>query len=92
MSNTFDESTLASIEAKLAATDRLLENSYPGETGARQPVHTVYVPGDKYNADLPAAWGANALATAGNAVGLAKLAAKLNLAEPDRLGELVARF
>ncbi|MGP5701373.1 DUF6986 family protein [Glutamicibacter arilaitensis] len=90
MSNTFDESTLASIEAKLAATDRLLENSYPGETGARQPVHTVYVPGDKYNADLPAAWGANALATAGNAVGLAKLAAKLNLAEPDRLGELVA--
>ncbi|MGO3526453.1 DUF6986 family protein [Glutamicibacter arilaitensis] len=90
MSNTFDESTLASIEAKLAATDRLLENSYPGETGARQPVHTVYVPGDKYTADLPAAWGANALATAGNAVGLAKLAAKLNLAEPDRLGELVA--
>ncbi|CBT77533.1 MAG TPA: aldolase [Glutamicibacter sp.] len=90
MSNTFDESTLASIEAKLAATDRLLENSYPGETGARQPIHTVYVPGDKYNADLPAAWGANALATAGNAVGLAKLAAKLNLAEPDRLGELVA--
>ncbi|MGO3865133.1 DUF6986 family protein [Glutamicibacter arilaitensis] len=90
MSSTFDESTLASIEAKLAATDRLLENSYPGETGARQPVHTVYVPGDKYNADLPAAWGANALATAGNAVGLAKLAAKLNLAEPDRLGELVA--
>ncbi|MGP5339397.1 DUF6986 family protein [Glutamicibacter arilaitensis] len=90
MSSTFDESTLASIEAKLAATDRLLETSYPGETGARQPVHTVYVPGDKYTADLPAAWGANALATAGNAVGLAKLAAKLNLAEPDRLGELVA--
>ncbi|MGO3717321.1 MAG: DUF6986 family protein [Glutamicibacter arilaitensis] len=90
MSNTFDESTLASIEAKLAATDRLLETSYPGETGARQPVHTVYVPGDKYTADLPAAWGANALATAGDAAGLAELAAKLNLAEPERLGELVA--
>lgn len=90
MSNTFDESTLASVEAKLAATDRLLETSYPGDTGARQPIHTVYVPGDKYTADLPAAWGANALATAGNAAGLAKLAAKLNLAEPERLGELVA--
>ncbi|MGO3508550.1 MAG: DUF6986 family protein [Glutamicibacter arilaitensis] len=90
MSSTFDESTLASIEAKLAATDRLLETSYPGETGARQPVHTVYVPGDKYTADLPAAWGANALATAGDAAGLAELAAKLNLAEPERLGELVA--
>ncbi|MGO3760533.1 MAG: DUF6986 family protein [Glutamicibacter arilaitensis] len=90
MSNTFDESTLASIEAKLAATDRLLENSYQGDSGARQPVHTVYVPGDKYTADLPAAWGANALATAGDAAGLAELAAKLNLAEPERLGELVA--
>ncbi|GAA3301502.1 DUF6986 family protein [Glutamicibacter nicotianae] len=90
MSNTFDESTLASVEAKLAATDRLLETSYPGETGARQPVHTVYVPGDKYSADLPAAWGANALAAAGNAAGLAQLAATLDLAEPERLGELVA--
>ncbi|MGO2326637.1 MAG: DUF6986 family protein [Glutamicibacter arilaitensis] len=90
MSNTFEESTLASIEAKLAATDRLLENSYQGDSGARQPVHTVYVPGDKYTADLPAAWGANALATAGDAAGLAELAAKLNLAEPERLGELVA--
>lgn len=90
MSNTFDESTLASVEAKLAATDRLLETSYPGDSGARQPIHTVYVPGDKYTADLPAAWGANALAAAGDAAGLAELAAKLNLAEPERLGELVA--
>ncbi|MGO2067980.1 DUF6986 family protein [Glutamicibacter arilaitensis] len=90
MSSTFDESTLASVEAKLAATDRLLETSYPGDSGARQPVHTVYVPGDKYTADLPAAWGANALASAGDAAGLAELAAKLNLAEPERLGELVA--
>ena len=90
MSSTFDESTLASVEAKLAATDRLLETSYPGDSGARQPIHTVYVPGDKYTADLPAAWGANALASAGDAAGLAELAAKLNLAEPERLGELVA--
>ncbi len=90
MSSTFDETTLASVEAKLAATDRLLETSYPGDSGARQPIHTVYVPGDKYTADLPAAWGANALAAAGDAAGLAELAAKLNLAEPERLGELVA--
>ena len=90
MSNTFDESTLASVEAKLAATDRLLETSYPGDTGARQPVHTVYVPGDRFTVDLPEAWGANALAAAGNAAGLAQLAATLDLAEPERLGELVA--
>ncbi|MGO4295231.1 DUF6986 family protein [Glutamicibacter sp. MCAF14] len=90
MSSTFDETTLASVETKLAATDRLLETSYPGDSGARQSIHTVYVPGDKYTADLPAAWGANALAAAGDAAGLAELAAKLNLAEPERLGELVA--
>lgn len=90
MSSTFDETTLASVEAKLAATDRLLETSYPGDSGARQPIHTVYVPGDKYTADLPVAWGANALAAAGDAAGLAELAAKLNLAEPERLGQLVA--
>ncbi|WP_313810390.1 DUF6986 family protein [Glutamicibacter sp.] len=90
MSNVFDESTLASVEAQLAATDQLLENAYPGDTGARQPVHTVYVPGDKFTGELPAAWGSNALAAAGDSAGLAKLAAKLNLAEPERLGELVA--
>ena len=91
MSSTFDESTLASIEAKLAATDRLLETSYPGETGARQPgPHRVRPRGTSTPRILPAAWGANALATAGDAAGLAELAAKLNLAEPERLGELVA--
>ncbi|MFK0083204.1 DUF6986 family protein [Glutamicibacter sp. NPDC090743] len=89
MSNTFDESTLASVEAKLAATDRLLETSYPGDTGARQPIHTVYVPGDKYTADLPERWGHNAVATAGGLIGLSALAAKLKLAEPERLAELV---
>ncbi|MCS3493774.1 citrate lyase beta subunit [Arthrobacter sp. JUb119] len=89
MSNTFDESTLASVEAKLAATDRLLETSYPGDTGARQPIHTVYVPGDKYTVDLPERWGHNAVATAGGLIGLSALAAKLKLAEPERLAELV---
>ena len=89
MSNTFDESTLASVEAKLAATDRLLETSYPEDTGARQPIHTVYVPGDKYTVDLPERWGHNAVATAGGLIGLSALAAKLKLAEPERLAELV---
>ena len=89
MSNTFDESTLASVEAKLAATDRLLETSYPGDTGARQPIHTVYVPGDKYTVELPERWGHNAVATAGGLIGLSALAAKLKLAEPERLAELV---
>ncbi|WP_417365395.1 DUF6986 family protein [Glutamicibacter arilaitensis] len=89
MSSTFDESTLASVEAQLAATDRLLETSYPGDTGARQPIHTVYVPGDKYTAEMPAIWGHNAIVAAGGLMGLSALAARLNLAEPERLAELV---
>lgn len=90
MINPFDESTLDSVEALLAGTDQLLEQSYPGDSGARQPIHTVYVPGDKYTPDLPAAWGRNAIAAAGGLMGLSALAAKLNLAEPERLAELVA--
>lgn len=89
MSNTFDESTLASVEEQLAATDKLLESCYPGDSGARQPVHTVYVPADKFTADLPERWGHNALLAAGGLLGLSALAAKLNLAEPERLAELV---
>lgn len=91
MINPFDESTLASVETQLAATDQLLDNAYPGDSGARQPVHTVYVPGDIYTAELPVAWGANALAATGGEAGLADLAAKLNLAEPQRLAQLVAQ-
>ncbi|WP_345471751.1 aldolase/citrate lyase family protein [Glutamicibacter ectropisis] len=90
MINPFDESTLASVATLLAATDQLLEKSYPGDSGARQPIHTVYVPGDQYSPELPAAWGHNAMVAAGGLVGLSMLATKLNLAEPQRLAELVA--
>jgi citrate lyase beta subunit len=52
---------LASIDRRLADTDRLLAAGYPGDQGARQPVHTVYVPADTYTPDLPERWGAEAL-------------------------------
>ncbi|WP_404288089.1 DUF6986 family protein [Glutamicibacter arilaitensis] len=90
MSNLFDESTLAAVEARLADTDKLLAQSYPGESGARQPVHTVYVPGDRFTGELAAQWGAAALAVAGGAAGLGELASTLGLSEPERLGALVA--
>ena len=48
---------LAAIEARLAQTDRLLATAYPGDDGSRQPVHTVYVPGDRYTPELPVEWG-----------------------------------
>lgn len=90
MNTVFDPATLAAVEAQLAHTDQLMSTSYAGDTGARQPVHTVYISADRYTQQLPARWGANALAAAGGTEGLAEIAATLGLREPERLGALVA--
>ncbi len=45
----------------LAEADRDLARRYPGERPGRQPVHTVYVPADKFRPGLAAAWGGQAL-------------------------------
>jgi citrate lyase beta subunit len=63
----------AHINSQLAATDDLLERNYPGDDGSRQPVHTVYVPADRFRPSLAADWGAQALATATAHGGLARL-------------------
>lgn len=64
---------LARIDAQLAATDRLLERNYPGDDSSRQPVHTVYVPADRFTPSLAADWGAQALATSEAHGGLVRL-------------------
>jgi hypothetical protein len=50
------------LDAALADVDGQLLADYPGDRGARQPVHTVYVPADQFTAGVPAEWGALALA------------------------------
>ncbi|UUU20032.1 HpcH/HpaI aldolase/citrate lyase family protein [Streptomyces sp. DSM 40750] len=50
------------ISASLAPVDAELERRYPGDPGTRQPVHTVYVPGDVFTADTIRSWGDRALA------------------------------
>ena len=50
------------ISASLAPVDAELERRYPGDPGTRQPVHTVYVPGDVFAADTLRSWGDRALA------------------------------
>lgn len=67
---------LAGFDARLQATDRLLAEAYPGDDGSRQPVHTVYVPGDTYAPELPRAWGA-AARSAADAVGGVEALARL---------------
>jgi len=66
---------LDDLDRRLAPADAELAARYPGDAGARQPVHTVYVPADRMAAGLPADWGKQALAAleehAGSAAALA---------------------
>ncbi|MEV6357766.1 DUF6986 family protein [Streptomyces hydrogenans] len=50
------------ISSSLAAVDAELDRRYPGDPGTRQPVHTVYVPGNVFDADTIRSWGDQALA------------------------------
>jgi citrate lyase beta subunit len=49
------------LDERLAGADRDLATRYPGDPGTRQPVHTVYVPADRFTAGVPADWGTAAL-------------------------------
>ncbi|MFF9090157.1 DUF6986 family protein [Streptomyces sp. NPDC014991] len=70
------------ISASLAPVDAELERRYPGDPGTRQPVHTVYVPGDAFTAGTLRAWGDQALALLdAHAPDAASLAAVLGLAD-----------
>ncbi|WP_037908036.1 DUF6986 family protein, partial [Streptomyces sp. TOR3209] len=70
------------ISASLAPVDAELERRYPGDPGTRQPVHTVYVPGDVFAADTVRTWGDRALAALDeHAPDAASFAAVLGLAD-----------
>ena len=76
------------ISASLAPVDAELERRYPGDPGTRQPVHTVYVPGDAFAADTIRSWGDRALAALdAHAPDAPSFAAVLGLA--DELAEPV---
>lgn len=50
----------AELSEWLAPHDAHLARAYPGQDASRQPVHTVYVPADRYTAGLARAWGEQA--------------------------------
>ncbi|MDF1602863.1 aldolase/citrate lyase family protein [Nocardioides sp. YIM 152315] len=52
---------LAALDEQLAAADAALASRYPGDRPGRQPVHTLYVPADRYGPELVPASGAAAL-------------------------------
>jgi len=53
---------MAELDRRLAAADAALAADYRGDRGVRQPIHTVYVPADRYDARTVDDWGAQARA------------------------------
>ncbi|MFC7361975.1 DUF6986 family protein [Nocardioides astragali] len=51
------------LDERLGPVDAALAAHYPGERPGRQPVHTVYVPADRFHPGLVADYGAAALAS-----------------------------
>ncbi|MGB0101500.1 MAG: aldolase [Nocardioides sp.] len=51
------------LDVRLEAADRTLVRDYPGQRAGRQPVHTVYVPADRFHAGLVTEYGGLALAS-----------------------------
>ncbi|HTZ91104.1 MAG TPA: aldolase [Streptosporangiaceae bacterium] len=79
---------VAKLDEMLAPHDRALQRSYPGEPASRQPVHTVYVPADRFRPDLAAEWGRAARqALADNAPSPAEFGAAMGL--PDDIAAAV---
>jgi citrate lyase beta subunit len=90
VATTFASAVREQIGASLAGVDAELARRYPGDPGIRQPVHTVYVPGDVFAADTVRSWGDQALAALDeHAPDAAALARVLGL--PDALAAEVYR-
>ncbi|MBG6192045.1 hypothetical protein IWX64_003014 [Arthrobacter sp. CAN_A212] len=76
---TLSAADYTAIDTVLQSTDRLLSENYPGDDGTRQPVHTVYVPADRFTGTLVAEWGAGALAALRAQGGMEALCATIGL-------------
>ena len=75
------------IDHHLVATDALLEQAFPGDDGSRQPVHTVYVPANRYSRSLTSEWGGDARWIAGQHGGLERIGRLVGLS-PDLAAEV----
>lgn len=82
----------AGLNARLADADARLSLDYPGNSGRRQPVHTVYVPADRVRAGLVQEWGRAALDCLDEyAPDAAALAAATGMAE-EAIDEVLPRL
>ncbi|MCS3779886.1 HpcH/HpaI aldolase/citrate lyase family protein [Tsukamurella ocularis] len=90
LSRSLSDDALAAIDRRLADTDALLAHDYPGDDGRRQPVHTVYLPADRFTLETTGEWGERALAAAAAAGGLDEVARIVGLDDKE-LPDLVRR-
>jgi citrate lyase beta subunit len=83
------DTDLDELDRRLAPADVDLAARYPGGSGARQPVHTVYVPADQMTPGLPAGWGARALAALEEHAATAAALAEATRLDPDLVGRVL---
>ena len=86
-----DASFLANVDRRLAAAEQQLATRYPGDPGNRQPVHTVYVPADRFHAETVAEWGRAAIAAMDADGGTPDLLAHATGIPADVVGTVVSR-
>lgn len=90
---THDFNALADeLDARLAGADAALAAAYPGDRGRRQPVHTVYVPADRYDSETVGDWAEEARqALAAHGGSATELAQALDL-QPSIAAEIYERI
>ncbi len=84
------QNDLLTLDGMLAGTDALLAREYPGDGGARQPVHTVYVAADQFVPGFVSRWGAQAREAVQRHGGLKRLCADLGV-PVDLVDDVAAR-
>ncbi|MBO9523453.1 MAG: aldolase [Nocardioidaceae bacterium] len=85
MTADLDALLAGAIDARLADADADLARRFPGDAARRQPVHTVYVPADRYHGWTVPAWGEQARAEL-DRFGDADLAAVWQVGVPEAAG------
>ena len=82
---------LDDLDRRLAPADADLAARYPGDAGARQPVHTVYVPADLMTPTLARDWGRQARAALDRHAGTAQALADATAVDATLVADVLPR-
>ena len=82
---------LDDLDRRLAPADADLAARYPGDAGARQPVHTVYVPADLMTPTLAGDWGRQARAALDRHAGTAQALADATAVDATLVADVLPR-